>query len=1256
MCANIFRAVGRSLAVLGLALSILSTPTFAPIAQGANTACAPTSSKSNGADRIYTFTGATVCDWTIPAGWTSFTAEIVGGGGGGGGGSWAGTTGGGGGGGAPGSKRVALVSATAGNTVTISIGAGGSAGSGAASQGSTTGNNGGAGGLSSFTFSASDSFTANGGGGGFGASSDTGGAGGFGGGLKIGTSTYSEANGGSQNSGNGGEGKVQTPGTSASATSSYPGWSYIATGYANRFDLKGGGGGARTGTNLDAGTTTGTSSGGSSTNTAQAGKSNTGSGGGGGAGCSGASATCANRSGGAGASGYIMIYRDFGLFLLNQERTSSNPALNTSSMAVGIAPTFPTIFAAGPLGSVTYSVSPSLPAGLSLNTSTGVLSGVPTAATPNAFYRFLATDSDGTSATISWPLIINKGTGTTPTFSDGNLVFGVPTALTASGGTGTGDLTFSTSSTDCVLSGTRGETVTAQKSSGTCTIVVQKAGDANWYSASKAAGFTMTKRASSLSISVSPSSPREAGTSITISATVGSGQTGTVTFNANSSPITSCGVSGAVTISGTSATCTWIPSATGSPFTLTASYGGDTNYQNVSSNSLSYTIYPSIALSYPGISTTFGTAKSSTPSISGGTGSTSSWSWAIAKASDASAVTGISINSSGVVTAATSTATGTYSMQVTVTDTVGVTKSALVNVVVGLSSAANSSITSSVSSTTSGAVIRLTATVLASATGTFAFKFGATTVSGCGSVAISSGSATCDWTTPSAAGSPYSVTAVYSGDANFATSTTSALAITILSPGTFTYTSQNIVFGDGATVTPSISGGSGNFTSWTVVKVSDSSTVFGISINASGVVTVAQNLAAGTYNMRIAASDSNGVSGSGSLQIVITQATSTTITLSVRTITGTSLTGATLGRQVRLYVALSNPLLGSITFSDARGTLCTAFASSFSAECWWGPGDATYSPYSITASFAGNSNAAAATSNTITNFIWNPAMSVTHANRSVETGKTAAITPTVSGGTGAASTWGWGISQNLTGAAIGGITIDSSGVIRVSGSGAPGTYSMVVQSADLAGAYFYNYVTITISDIVAPSITISSSSESATTGNPITGFTITNSGSDIDSFSIDGSLPAGVVFDSGTGQISGTPSETVTALVITLTASNFAGSDTETYTLTITAGAGGSATITLALTGGAVVASKGTAVNIIATINVAGKVKFMANGKVITGCAAKSATTSATCSWKPSIQGQSVALTAILNPTSGSFSNVRSSALNVGVSRRSGRR
>lgn len=130
----------------------------------------------------------------------------------------------------------------------------------------------------------------------------------------------------------------------------------------------------------------------------------------------------------------------------------------------------------------------------------------------------------------------------------------------------------------------------------------------------------------------------------------------------------------------------------------------------------------------------------------------------------------------------------------------------------------------------------------------------------------------------------------------------------------------------------------------------------------------------------------------------------------------------------------------------------------------------------------------------------------------------------------------------------------------------------------------------------------------------------------------------------------------ITTLTATLTptdTTNFNSNVSVTSTLTVTAGA---ATISISLAGGVVTVAKGTAINITASVNTAGKVKFMVNGKVIGGCAAKSATTSATCSWKPSVQGQTVALTAILNPTSSSYSNVRSSALNVGVGRRTGRR
>jgi len=128
---------------------------------------------------------------------------------------------------------------------------------------------------------------------------------------------------------------------------------------------------------------------------------------------------------------------------------------------------------------------------------------------------------------------------------------------------------------------------------------------------------------------------------------------------------------------------------------------------------------------------------------------------------------------------------------------------------------------------------------------------------------------------------------------------------------------------------------------------------------------------------------------------------------------------------------------------------------------------------------------------------------------------------------------------------------------------------------------------------------------------------------------------------------------TLTATLTPTDTTNFNSGVSVTSTLTVSASA---STITISLAGGVVKVAKGTAIVITASVNIAGKVKFYANGKVIGGCVAKSATTSATCSWKPTVQGQSVALTALLDPTSGSYSNARSTALNVGVGRRTGTR
>jgi hypothetical protein len=85
-----------------------------------------------------------------------------------------------------------------------------------------------------------------------------------------------------------------------------------------------------------------------------------------------------------------------------------------------------------------------------------------------------------------------------------------------------------------------------------------------------------------------------------------------------------------------------------------------------------------------------------------------------------------------------------------------------------------------------------------------------------------------------------------------------------------------------------------------------------------------------------------------------------------------------------------------------------------------------------------------------------------------------------------------------------------------------------------------------------------------------------------------------------------------------------------------------------------------SAVVITATVTLASRVTFRANGKVLPGCINKTAVGSGssftvTCSWKPSLRG-SVALRAIADPIADGIANTTSSQISVGVSGRTGRR
>ncbi len=105
----------------------------------------------------------------------------------------------------------------------------------------------------------------------------------------------------------------------------------------------------------------------------------------------------------------------------------------TGTVGTAVAADTPTV-----TGTVTgYSINPALPAGLSLNTTTGTISGTPTAVTAQATYTITATNVSG-STTTTVQITINPAAPTGLTYSQPTITATVGTAITTDTPTVTG--------------------------------------------------------------------------------------------------------------------------------------------------------------------------------------------------------------------------------------------------------------------------------------------------------------------------------------------------------------------------------------------------------------------------------------------------------------------------------------------------------------------------------------------------------------------------------------------------------------------------------------------------------------------------------------------------------------------------------------------------------------------------------------------------------------------------------------------------
>jgi WD40 repeat protein len=297
--------------------------------------------------------------------------------------------------------------------------------------------------------------------------------------------------------------------------------------------------------------------------------------------------------------------------------------------------------------------------------------------------------------------------------------------------------------------------------------------------------------ATSLMSSANPSDP---GQQVTYTASVGvnapgaGSPTGTVAFTDRGATISGCG---AVAVSSGSAVCSvTYPIPAGSPHHVVATYSGDTDFASSASSIFTQTVN--------GTSSSTSVSSSANPSVSGQPVTYTATVSGVGSLTGTVAFTDGGTTISGCGAAALSGGTArcsvtypgtsasphqivaTYSGDSTFQGSDSSTLGQGVN-----KAETSTSLASSANPADTGHQVTYTASVAVgspgagSPSGTVAFTDGGATISGCGAVAVADGVAHCAATYTAASGSPYAISAGYSGDADYASSSTGPLAQTV---------------------------------------------------------------------------------------------------------------------------------------------------------------------------------------------------------------------------------------------------------------------------------------------------------------------------------------------------------------------------------------------------------------------------------------------------------------------------------------------
>jgi large repetitive protein len=494
--------------------------------------------------------------------------------------------------------------------------------------------------------------------------------------------------------------------------------------------------------------------------------------------------------------------------------------------------------------------------------------------------------------------------------------------------------------------------------------------------------------------------PSTAGQGVLLNATVTTGATGTVSFYNNAALLATRPLSGntaAYTVSN-------LPAGTSSN-SITGVYNGDTNYLSSTSNAINQvvmnTTVTSLSLSAGTNPSTIGQSLTikATVTPSSATGTITFFDGAT-QLNVANLSSGAASYTTSALTAGAHSLTAVYSGD---TGDAGSTSTALTQ---NVKATTTTTLTAAPNPSVSGQGVLLTATVTAGATGTVSFYDNVSTL--ISTQPLSGGTPNAATYTVSnlpAVPSPNSITAIYNGDSNNATSTSNAVTQTVqngtvtslsLSAGANPSTAgQSLTFK--ATVTPSAAAGT--------ITFFDGVTQIGQGTLSGGTASLTTSaLTAGAHSLTAVYGGDANDGGS----------TSTALSQNVKAVTTTTLTAApnpsVSGQGVLLTATVTAGATGTVSFYDNVSTLISTQPLSGGT-----PNTATYtvsnlaaapSPNSITAIYSGDSNNATSTSSAVNQVVQN--ITVTSLSLSAGTNPSAsglsltfkaAVTPSAATGT-----------------------------------------------------------------------------------------------------------------------------------------------------------------------------------------------------------------------------------------------------------------